>query len=414
MSTNTSNQNNQASNPFFHGVRQDVVEKAEKLVVASQGISIPSTEAVMPVEELEALGIKLNHDLFKGMKKSIIPAGSFKDLETFRSKVNRFLREEGFPSAGVTLLTLDKADVFRKLMEEGEEMFNDFVGHFMAKYPQMIKDYLAAQPAEDRVLIERAVLSPAQLESRFDFDWAMAPLGVVAGMSPEKLEERVESLADKLMKKLAGQAGEVLKNRFGSGHVPGEVGEGVVKDLQKMEETLKSLGFVSDSADGILVELQDVLAGLPATPKITNKISGGQYHQIKALLLIMSNSGYLKQFGGSTGNTLNSNPWFTPSGMQKAQAAAVGQATIDLDEEDEDDAAFDAVDSTSDTDEEVVGVEAEEEVAQATESEVEAEEAPAEETIEEVLEAVEVEEVVEEETAPAPAPQPTPVSSAWF
>lgn len=260
-------------------------------VVSLDSVSIISGYRKMRPEDLNlGVGGELPPEMAAtlGSKKVINPE-DLKRFRTLKMRAVRLLESVGVKFLGGYAIPRDKTDQIAQSLNKCREQFNLELAEFMKTYDENVEKWVQQFPTFERAL-RRAVWPAHEVSRRMAFAYAVYRIEGAAQSG--QLEETVANLGGSLLDEVAAEADEIYENAILK-REDKSISRRTLPSLRRLRNKLHGLSFLDPAIPPMVMSIDDVIHRCGEE----GPIEGAMYHEVVALVLILSDPDKIKKHG---------------------------------------------------------------------------------------------------------------------
>lgn len=241
----------------------------------------------VPPETLASLGTKAIVD-----PKKVAP------FDSAKRRAERLCAAKGIRLMGAYAIPVDMVDKLEDELMDIQDEFYAKKQEFLKAYRSDVMSWIEEQ-GEWKDIILNAIVPPERIEKQLQFDWQIFHIAPVAGDTRDGgTSSKVESMGSQLVREITEEANRIWVKSF---LMKTKVPNRSLEPIKALHQKMDSLAFLDPKADAIAGLMKKAIDSTSNIPVIT----GEKLTVLFGLLLVLSNSEMLDQFGEDLMNGKN-------------------------------------------------------------------------------------------------------------
>lgn len=265
------------------------IETLDKLVICHIDCAIWSGRKKLRPEDLRlADGSELPpKDVASLGSKKICDPEALAHFERLKKEAQRQCEQVGVRFLGGYAVPEARLDQVVAALDRIREQFARRKQAFLAGYDQVILDWIGKHP-EFAEAIRRAVSPVEAVARRLQFDYAVYRLKPAEQAG--QLDSKIDGMGQTLFREIARDAAELFERSVAGRQ---QISQRALNPLRRMRDKLDGLSFLDHRVQPTVAAMDDLFVRLPKT----GPISGAQFHELLATVLILADPDKMKRHG---------------------------------------------------------------------------------------------------------------------
>ncbi|WP_441813619.1 DUF3150 domain-containing protein [Marinobacterium rhizophilum] len=265
------------------------IKTLEKLVICHIDCSIWSGRKKLRPEDLRLVdGSELPPtDVASLGSKKICDPEALSQFERLKKEAQRLCEQIGVRFLGGYAVPEARIDQILPELDRIGREFAACKNSFLDNYDQVIHDWIAKHP-DYAEAIRRAIAPVADIAQRLQFDYTVYRIQPSRQAAP--LDDKINGMGHTLLCEVARDANELFERSVAGKN---QISQRALNPLRRLHDKLNGLSFLDHRVQPMVDAMDRLFPQLPNAGPIT----GHQYHELLALILILSDPDKMKRHG---------------------------------------------------------------------------------------------------------------------